>query len=271
MSPEQALAKRVIVDHRTDIYSLGVTLYELLTLQPAFTGKDRHQLHHQIAFEEPRRLRQLNRALPADLETVILKAIAKNPTEQYATAQELAEDLQRFLDDRPVITRRPRLTQRLVKWSRRHRQVVRLALALLLVAAIAGPIIAIHEASLRKTAMTQTSAAVAARKQERDARLRAERAEKKAAQRDYSQRVTLALRELTDGYRRRFTSLLDSTHAELSRFESWEYRWLTSRRDESIATIQAHEGVALTVAWDRAGKRIATGGAGGSIRNLGEG
>lgn len=178
MSPEQALAQRMIVDHRTDIYSLGVTLYELLTLQPAFTSNDRHELHRQIAFEEPRPMRQLNRAVPVELETVILKAIAKNPLERYATAQDLADDLQRFLDDRPVIARRPGVTQRLFKWSRRHRQVVRFVLALLLVAAIGGPIIALHETSLRQTAEIQTSAAVAARRQERDARLQAEVAER---------------------------------------------------------------------------------------------
>src|SRR5207247_2800453 len=68
MSPEQALAKRVVVDHRTDVYSLGVTLYELLTLEPAYPGRDRQELLRQIAFEEPRRLRRLNKTVPAELE-----------------------------------------------------------------------------------------------------------------------------------------------------------------------------------------------------------
>ena len=80
MSPEQALAKRVIVDHRTDIYSLGVTLYELLTLHPAFDGADRQELLRQIAFEEPTPPRKLNPAIPLDLETIVLKASPKTPT-----------------------------------------------------------------------------------------------------------------------------------------------------------------------------------------------
>src|SRR5207249_8220838 len=72
MSPEQALAKRVLVDHRTDIYSLGATLYELLTLEPVFTGGDRQELLRQIAFEEPKAARRHNKAIPAELETIIL-------------------------------------------------------------------------------------------------------------------------------------------------------------------------------------------------------
>src|SRR5438552_4435355 len=94
MSPEQALAKRVVVDHRTDIYSLGVTLYELLTLEPAFDGHDRQELLRQIAFDEPRRPRRWNRAIPHELETIVLKALEKNPADRYATAQELADDLE---------------------------------------------------------------------------------------------------------------------------------------------------------------------------------
>src|SRR5262249_4661674 len=87
MSPEQALAKRVLVDHRTDVYSLGATLYELLTLEPAFNGSDRQELLRQIAFEEPKAPRRLNRAIPIELETIILKALEKNPADRYATAQ----------------------------------------------------------------------------------------------------------------------------------------------------------------------------------------
>jgi WD40 repeat protein/serine/threonine protein kinase/tetratricopeptide (TPR) repeat protein len=129
MSPEQALAKRVNVDQRTDIYSLGVTLYELLTLEPAFAGYDRQELLRQIAFEEPKRPRKINKSIPAELETIVLKAVEKNPADRYATAQELADDLRRFFDDRPIQARKPTLVQIVRKWARRHQAVVWTALA----------------------------------------------------------------------------------------------------------------------------------------------
>src|SRR5262249_20609273 len=124
MSPEQALAKRVTVDGRTDVYSLGVTLYELLTLEPASNGRNREEVLRQIAFEEPRPPSRMNKAVPAELETLVWKAMARNPDERYATSQELAEDLERFLEDKPIKAKRPTLRQRTAKWARRHRSLV---------------------------------------------------------------------------------------------------------------------------------------------------
>ncbi|HEY7426698.1 MAG TPA: serine/threonine-protein kinase [Gemmataceae bacterium] len=129
MSPEQALAQREFLDHRTDIYSLGVTLYELLTLEPAFHGQDRQELLRQIAQEEPQPPRRCNPAIPAELETIVLKATAKVPAERYATAQELADDLRRFLEDRPIRAKRPTLLMRVRKLMRRHKSVVAAATA----------------------------------------------------------------------------------------------------------------------------------------------
>jgi tetratricopeptide (TPR) repeat protein len=124
MSPEQALGKRVVIDGRTDLYSLGVTLYELLTLRPAVDGKDRQEILRKIAEEEPAPPRKLNPAVPRDLETILLKAMAKEPGGRYATAKDLAEDLERFQEDRPICANRPSLTQWLWKWGRRHRALV---------------------------------------------------------------------------------------------------------------------------------------------------
>jgi WD40 repeat protein len=144
MSPEQAGGRPGQVDHRTDIYSLGATLYELLTLQPIFPGPDRGALLRQIALDEPAPIRRLNRAVPTELAVIVHKALAKAPEERYASAQELADDLRRFLEDKPIKARRPTLRQRLRRWTRRHRSVVLtgvLALGMLLVMAVAGLLI----------------------------------------------------------------------------------------------------------------------------------
>jgi serine/threonine protein kinase/tetratricopeptide (TPR) repeat protein len=137
MSPEQALAKRGVIDHRTDLYSLGATLYEVLVLRPAFAGNDREEVLRQIAFEEPTPPRQINSAIPTELETIVLKALEKNPAERYATAQELADDLRNWLEDRPIQARRPGVGVRLAKWARRHRPLVA-ATVLCLVMALAA-------------------------------------------------------------------------------------------------------------------------------------
>jgi serine/threonine protein kinase len=159
MSPEQALAKRVVVDHRTDIYSLGATLYELLTLGPAFSGTDRQELLRQIAFEEPRAPRRQNKAIPAELEIIMLKTLEKNPTDRYATAKELAEDLRRYVMDEPIRARRPSVAQRLRKWGRRHQAAVTSALAFLVLAVIilAGSTIWVWKAANAEKVAKQTA------------------------------------------------------------------------------------------------------------------
>jgi WD40 repeat protein len=134
MSPEQALAKRAPLDHRTDVYSLGVTLYELLTLRPAYDGGDRQEILQQISFEEPPLPRRVNKAIPPELEIIIRKAIAKNPAERYATAQELAHDLRRFLDDKPIRAKKPTLMDWTRKWARRHQGIVTTGIAGLILA-----------------------------------------------------------------------------------------------------------------------------------------
>jgi serine/threonine protein kinase len=120
MSPEQAGGQRIAVDARTDVYSLGATLYELLTLETLFDGDDYQMLLRQILNDEPRPPRTLDRAIPPELETIVLKAVSKNAADRYAAAQEFADDLERFLDNRPILARRATLPQRVRKWGQRH-------------------------------------------------------------------------------------------------------------------------------------------------------
>ncbi len=129
MSPEQALAKRPLIDHRSDIYSLGATLFELLTLQPAVKGKNREEVIQEIAFGESRPARKVNPAIPVELDTIAGKAMARDPADRYQTARQMEEDLRRFLDDRPILARPPGRWRRTAKWMRRHKVFVGTALA----------------------------------------------------------------------------------------------------------------------------------------------
>jgi eukaryotic-like serine/threonine-protein kinase len=161
MSPEQALAHRGAVDHRTDIYALGVTLYELLTLRPAVGGTDRQELLRRIAQEEPIAPRRIDPGIPRELETIFLKAIAKEPANRYATARDLADDLRRFLADRPIHARRPTGWERIVKWARRHPSAVASALivsTLALVGSSLGTALVWREQGRTKAALAAESA-----------------------------------------------------------------------------------------------------------------
>jgi serine/threonine protein kinase len=190
MSPEQAAGQRVLIDHRTDVYSLGATLYELLTLEPIFSGQDRRALLHQILTEEPRPPRQIERSIPVELETIVLKAVAKAPEERYATAAELAADLRRFLDERPILARRPTLVERARKWMRRHPSFVAAALLLLV-----GVVVA-----LGVTTALVTRAEARTREAYEREQLRAEEAEKRfqLAQAAANDLIQVANEELAD-------------------------------------------------------------------------
>ncbi len=158
MSPEQAQARGGVVDQRTDIYALGMTLYELLTLQPAFNGRDHQELLRQIALDEPVAPRRLNAAVPRDLETIILKAIAKDPSSRYTTARELAADFRRFLEDQPILARRPGMLERTFRWSQRHRDLVVTAAAILMLALAVGTAATLAQARRTEEALRKKTA-----------------------------------------------------------------------------------------------------------------
>ena len=129
MSPEQANAVKRPVDHRTDIYSLGATLYELITGQPVFASDTPHGVISQILTAEPMRRRSIRHAIPRDLETITLKCLAKEPEQRYATAQTLADDLRAFREGRAIKARRSQLPERAVRWVRQRKKLVGVAAA----------------------------------------------------------------------------------------------------------------------------------------------
>jgi tetratricopeptide (TPR) repeat protein/tRNA A-37 threonylcarbamoyl transferase component Bud32 len=147
MSPEQAQGQAALVDHRTDVYSLGVTLYELAALRHPLEDVPDVALAIESSRSNYRPPRHWNRSIPPDFENIVLKAMASARDERYATARELAEDLKRFQNGRPILARRPSVASRLGKWAARHRGslvaatgvlalvVAGLAISLLIVAA----------------------------------------------------------------------------------------------------------------------------------------
>jgi WD40 repeat protein/serine/threonine protein kinase/tetratricopeptide (TPR) repeat protein len=157
-------------DLRSDVYSLGLTLYEMLALRPAFDEADRNKLVKQVMHDEPLRPRKLNPGVPRDLETVVLKAIARDPAHRYQTPAEMADDLKRFVEDRPVKARRVSEAEKLWRWCRRNPLVASLLAGIVLVflAGFAG-------------VFSQWREAEAARKDEKIQRDRAEQSQKETA------------------------------------------------------------------------------------------
>jgi hypothetical protein len=136
MAPEQALGKTGHIGPAADIYALGAILYELLTGQPPFRAATMLDTLTQVVSQEPVAPRRRQPTVPRDLETVCLKCLAKDPQRRYATAQELAEDVGRFLEDRPVRARRATPPERLWRWCRRNPLPAGLLLAVTLSAAL---------------------------------------------------------------------------------------------------------------------------------------
>ncbi|HEY6564434.1 MAG TPA: tetratricopeptide repeat protein, partial [Pirellulaceae bacterium] len=123
-------------DPRSDIYGLGITLYELLTLQPAFDSEDRVVLMEQVQHQAPRAPRLVDRRIPKDLETIVLKAIDKDAIQRYATASEFAADLRNFLDYRPIQARRASPIEVARQWCRRNPLAAGIATVLMLAIAV---------------------------------------------------------------------------------------------------------------------------------------
>jgi serine/threonine protein kinase/Flp pilus assembly protein TadD len=128
MAPERFQGR---ADVRSDVYALGLTLYEMLALCPAFAATGQAQLIGQITLGEPPRLERLDPKLPRDLVTIVHKAMARDPADRYQTAGALAEDLRRFLDDRTIQARRVRLPEQVWRWCRRNPTMTCLLTALL--------------------------------------------------------------------------------------------------------------------------------------------
>jgi serine/threonine protein kinase/WD40 repeat protein len=202
-------------DRRSDVYALGLTLYELLALRPAFDEKDRHHLIMQVTGAVPPRLDVLNPNIPGDLVTIVHKAIEREAGHRYGTAAELAADLQRFLDDEPIRARRVGVVERLGRWCRRNPLVASLLGAVVLATAV-GFAATLWQMGLAWHHEEQSRLnAEQANQNSKEAHMNAAKAERNALerekQRDEARAANQQLQKTTD----KLTALLNAAHLNL--------------------------------------------------------
>jgi WD40 repeat protein/serine/threonine protein kinase len=242
MAPERFQGK---CDARSDVYSLGLTLYELVALRPAYQAADRHSLMERVLQEEPPRLRKLAPGLPRDLETIIAKATARDPAGRYATAGALAEDLQRFVEDRPIRARRAGLAERAWRWSRRNKALAGLmasVASLLIVVAVGSALSAVRFRGMNRSlqGMNRTL----------ESNL-------------YFSDIDRAHGEWLAENPGQAEKLLDGCPPRL---RGWEWHFLKRQSHTALLTIHAHDDYVFEVVYSPDGKALATSSQDGTAR-----
>ena len=249
-------------DARADIYALGLSLYELLTLRPAFADSDRLKLIEQIKNDEPKKPRAIDARIPRDLETIVLKAIDKDPKARYQSAEAMAEDLRRFLADEPIRARQVSAWERYRRWARRNPVIAGLGAALgaLLVATTVASLVAMErfrtQAENQQT-LAANEAAARNKADQANASLRA--AQDTLQQTVYATRSNLALAAWDNADVGRLRSLLDLLRPDPGEpdLRGWEWRYLWQLTHEDRLTLRAQEDRFVDVAFSPDGQTLA--------------
>lgn len=254
MPPEQASSGHGPIGPASDVYSLGALLYHALTGRPPFVGDTITATLRLVVESEPASPRVLLPTVPLDLETICLKCLQKEPARRYATAQELADDLGRFLRNEPIAARPTAGWEKTWRWGRR-KPALATALLLLLVVAVGSPIAALRINQARRHADES-------RANEAQLRLHAEQLTEQSRQRLYAARISVTAKALEDGDVVRARQLLNGLRPQpgeedLRGFE-WNYLWKRCHLEDLVFT--GHTGRVLTVAYSPDGKTIASAG-----------
>jgi serine/threonine protein kinase/WD40 repeat protein len=309
MSPEQAALSGLDVDTRSDIYALGILLYELLVGKPPFDA----QTLASAGYEEMRRIirevepprpsirlgtmaaeertvvakshhiapEQVGRLVEPDLDWIVMKAIDKDRTRRYETANGLALDIRRFLSDEPVSATPPSTAYRFQKFARRHRAAIRVAASitlLLLGASIVSSWLAVQASRARAAAERQRQAAQTealrandAEKRETQQRLRAEAQKTIARQRAYAADMLLCQQALKSNNLREAHQLLDRQRPVDGEedIRDWEWRWLwDASRSGALIEFEKQQKRVLQALYEDGGKSIVTYEGGGAVRRM---
>jgi len=279
MPPEQAEGRLGEVTVRSDVYSLGATLYAMLTGRPPFQAATPLDTLFQVRQQEPLPLRQLNPALPRDLETVCLKCLEKDPRRRYNSADELAAELERFLAGRPIQARPVGKPERLWRWCKREPIVAGLTAAValtLVVGIVVSSCFAVksQENATVATANAARADANAARADVKaaDARAEKERAEKQKREAERQERVAEREKEQAEGnlyvarialaHQKWLTGEVGESERTLdacpAHFRHWEWGYLKRLCHLDLLTLRGHTDVVESVAFSPDGKRLAT-------------
>jgi eukaryotic-like serine/threonine-protein kinase len=251
MPPEQATGKRGTVSRRSDVYALGAILYHALTIRPPFVGEGMADTVQQVLNVEPVSPRVLNPSVPADLETVCLKCLEKEPSKRYATAQMLAEELGRFLEGKPVLARPVGRLAKTWRWCRRNPRLAS-ATGVALLSVLIG--LAGVSWQWRRAAAERARAEAG----ELSARQNAYAAEMNQAQQALAENNWGRARELLDHYRPR------PGEPDLRSWE-WRYLWQQCRGDEQF-TLIGHSNRVHAVAFSPEGRWLASAAADDTVR-----
>jgi WD40 repeat protein len=260
MAPEQAASNHALVGPATDVYALGAILYELLTGRPPFRAATAVDTILQVIHDDPVPPAQLQSKTPLDLDRICMKCLEKGPGRRYASAWELAEDLRRFQEGRPIKARPVGAGERVVKWVKRRPVVAALlGLVVLLTAAGLGGIAWAYGEAVRErnNAQAEANNARTAEALTRTEKERAEQATDEAKKHLANSQVMLADAAWREGHADLARDRLDEVPASLRR---WEWRYLKRTTAGGLFTLHGHTGPVTSVCFSPDGQRIATGG-----------